>query len=409
MASPATSSQSDEPPLPFPVRVARHRLRGRELRTSESVPRGAVLLRNLPFALVPCDAQLARLCAGCLASEALTACAAGCGMRLCPPCAVEPRWLAAHEGGECFSLKQLWALLACPPGGVGPETAGLRLLLRCVYVQGAPQPHAAAEDAEDAVADGPDSLSELLSHWEALPAASAAAAEALAATARRLLLASSRRSREALSLLAADLACNSFDLVDAESGDSLGEGLFPSLAVCVNHSCRPSADFVLESGPGGGALALRALRPLARNQPVTIGYCNLFTAAEQRRAHLRSTYCFDCDCARCRAGAGAPGVPPLARALRAALPGEEAAAADALAAAVLPLVEAGEDWARLTLARARAAQLRARPEAAAAAELAGELEALLGRAHPFTARVRAVAEAGGGAQGHNVSSRKSCK
>jgi len=387
--------------------VARHRLRGRELRTSESVPRGAVLLRNLPFALVPCDAQLARLCAGCLASEALTPCAAGCGLHICPSCAFEPRWLAAHEAGECFSLKQLWALLACPPGGGEQESAGLRLLLRCVYVQGAPpHPHAAADDA---VADGPDSLSELLSHWEALPAASAAAAEALAATARRLLLASSRRSREALSLLAAALACNSFDLVDAESGDSLGEGLFPSLAVCVNHSCRPSADFVLESGPGGGALALRALRPLARNQPVTIGYCNLFTAAEQRRAHLRSTYCFDCDCARCRAGAGAPGVPPLARTLRAASSGEEAAAADVLVAAVLPLVEAGEDWARLTLARARAAQLRARPEAAAAAELAGELEALLGRAHPFTARVRAVAEAGGRAQGRNDSSRKGCK
>jgi hypothetical protein len=57
----------------------------------------------------------------------------------------------------------------------------------------------------------------------------------MADTARWCLVAGARRGREALAREAAALWCNSFDIVDAESGASLGEGLWPSAALGLNH------------------------------------------------------------------------------------------------------------------------------------------------------------------------------
>ena len=395
----------DAPP-PFPVRVVRHRSRGRELATTAACARGTVLLRNLPFALVPCDAQLSSLCARCLSGDArLTACRSACGLHLCAACAADPSWNAVHLAGECVSLRCLWQLLGTTPGGGVDESAGLRLLLRVTYTLHVAR--AASYGAEgdddidgDAVSDGPDSLDALLTHWDSLSDAAAAAAEGLAATARSLLLSVARESRESLALAAAKLACNSFDLVDAETGTSLAEGLYPSIASCINHSCAPNADFVVEAGKNAGALAIRALRPLEAGERITIAYCNLFTAAKKRRAHLRETYHFTCRCPRCVGGADAPHVQPLAGALRDALPllgsaagkAAVASAAAALAAAVEPLVAAGDDWARLTLARAQHSQLvsSSRSCNVDAAKLAHELSLLLGDTHPFAVRARSL-------------------
>jgi len=390
------ATPQDNPP--FPVRVAQSRICGRQLRTTCACARGDVLLRNLPFALVPCDAQLARLCARCLSAAApVTACERRCGLCLCSACAVDPAWRAVHAAGECVSLQCLWSLLETQPGCGAHESAGIRLLLRVVYAsQLAGKLESTCVDG-DAVADGPESLTQLLSHWETLPDAAVHAAEGLAATARRLLVATARSSRESLALLAARLACNAFDLVDAETGDSVGEGLYPSIAVSVNHSCAPTADFVVEVGANSGALALRALRPLAAGEAVTVSYCNAFSTASSRRQHLKEAYLFMCRCQRCVTGAGAAHVLPLAAALRTAVQcggrTEMAAAAAALAAAVQPLVDGGDDWARLTLARARWAALRAGMPGEVRKDvgvLASELALLLGASHPFVARVAAL-------------------
>ncbi len=143
---------------------------------------------------------------------------------------------------------------------------------------------------------------------------------------------------------------------------------------------------------------------------LTIAYCSLFASADSRRKHLRETYHFVCTCHRCTRQDGAPHVLPLAKHACATAAAarvdarcwpEAAAAARALEEAVAPLlVHAGADWARLTLCRARWTQLQTRAlqsgvgatERTQAADLAADLAALLGSAHPFAQRVRAFAD-----------------
>ena len=375
---------------PFAVRVRSHAERGRELYTSAAAPAGACLLRCLPFALVPADACLATHCARCLASTALLhRCADACGLALCVACSLDASWRTVHRSGECVSLRALWQLLDCAPGGGEKETAGLRLLLRTRYAALCDDLPPPSCEEGDALSDGPDSLPSLVSHWEDVSDAQRESAFALAETARFVLVASARASREVLAELACTLAANAFDLVDAESGLSLGEGLYPSIAVCVQHSCEPSADFVVETGANNGALALRSLRALRSAEMVSISYASNFPSTADRRRHLSDAYCFECLCPRCKAGDGAPHILPLARALReAATPAAVRAAAQALVAAVQPLVDGGADWARLTLARGKWALLRETGRVPERRALAEELERLLGEAHPWPRSVR---------------------
>lgn len=44
-----------------------------------------------------------------------------------------------------------------------------------------------------------------------------------------------RSSTESLAEQAAMLSCNAFELTDRRTGEAIGEGLFPSLALCLNH------------------------------------------------------------------------------------------------------------------------------------------------------------------------------
>ena len=166
-------------------------------------------------------------------------------------------------------------------------------------------------------------------------------------------------------------------------------------------SCEPNCDFHWEPA-NAGAMCVRALRDICQGDVLCIAYCNLFTA--NRRKHLRETYHFTCRCGRCVSRDAALHVPPLAKAAAEAVAaaGDKAgwARADevaaALEAAVAPIVAAGADWARLTLARARWVRLRAREHgvragapAPDAAALHAELTRLLGDRHPWTQRVQA--------------------
>jgi hypothetical protein len=166
---------------------------------------------------------------------------------------------------------------ATPPPAAAPqaESAALCVLLRLAYVralEAAPEADALPPLTEcphgDALADAADAADELVSHFEALSDAQArrptrvqgadtrpplrraksftcvscsllgaqrAHAFGMADTARWCLVAGARRGREALARDAVTLWCNSFDVVDAESGASLGEGLWPSAALGLNH------------------------------------------------------------------------------------------------------------------------------------------------------------------------------
>ena len=390
---------------PFPVSVVTHRTRGRELKAVLPISRGSVALRCLPLALVPSDTQILLRCAACLsARERCEPCS--CGYALCGACREDPRWLAVHSAGECVSLRHLWALLKRTPSDAGnADSSAARLLIRLAYLQvTAGVPAASDCPGGDALSDEAESLEELLSHWGELAAVQIQHAYDLSDTVRWCLVARARSSRERLAQLAAKVWCNCFDVVDAESGASIGEGLYPSIAICVNHSCAPNADFHWEEG-NRGAMSIRLLRDVAAGEKLSIAYCSLFASTTSRRRHLRSTYFFDCRCRRCARRDGAPHVLPLAKrasetaasALQDARAWPQAAlAACELEAAVAPLVAAGADWARLTLCRARWTLLQGRgflgsvgSGSAALGALGDELDWLLGTEHTFTRKVRA--------------------
>jgi hypothetical protein len=245
---------------PFPVRLKRHRSRGRELLASADLAAGIVVLRCLPLALAPADSELSRCCAACLSSAAGAAahvCAGGCGYVLCASCAADGRWAATHALGECVATRHLWTLLGrhgpsplvgdkrpeSAPEAPAGDSAALRVLLRLAYVRvaearaartGLP-PHAAECPHGDALSDDCDAADDLVSHFDALSEEQQAHAFSLADTARWCLTGDARQSREALARQAATMWCNSFDVVDAETGASLGEGVWPSLALGLNH------------------------------------------------------------------------------------------------------------------------------------------------------------------------------
>ena len=404
---------ADDHAPPFPVRLQRHRTRGRELLASEDILAGAVVVRNLPLALAPADSQLSSSCAACLSSvgsATAVPCSGRCGYVLCASCAADGCWMATHKLGECLSLRQLWTMLGRDgpsPQTVDGDSAALRVLLRLAYTRVAERRLSSDQTATEcphgeALGDDSGAADELVSHFDELSEAQQGHAYNMAETARWCLTGDARQSRETLAHQAAMLWCNSFDVVDAETGVSLGEGVWPSLALGLNHSCEPNCDFLWEP-ENAGARCVRALRDIAAGEVLSIAYLNLFSA--KRREHLRCTYFFTCRCRRCAARDAAPHVPPLAKAAAEAIAQADgpaswvrvAEAAVALEAAVAPLVAAGAHWARLTLARARWLRLRAAENGAAGPgplpngdALHAELTALIGERHPWTRRVKAL-------------------
>ena len=394
---------------PFPISVTSDAMRGRDLRVSEYLPRGSVVLRCLPLVMVPADTQLGLRCASCLTKAPLTPCRHACDYSICEYCKAQGRWDSVHMAGECVSLRHLWTLIGRRATGsesgaadaTNSDSGGVRMLIRLAYVRCTPLEAPATCLEGDALCDQPDSVTELLSHFEDLSEEQAEQAISMADMAKWCLLPCARMGRAALAEEAARLWCNSFDIVEAESGKSIGEALYPSIALAVNHSCTPNADFHWEEG-NAGAMALRTLSPIDKGEIVSIPYCCLFTPAAARRKHLKETYFFTCCCARCERGEGAPDVPGLARQAsllaealvagadseaRAAAALASVASAAALENAVAPLVAAGADWARMVLARAQWWRLQASWSAVDAEALVAELSWLLGNRHRFTQRV----------------------
>lgn len=389
---------------PFPVRVVRHASRGRELVSNAAAPAGSVLLRALPLAAVPADTELELRCSACL-TQLTPGCSrdvrCACHSVVCPSCSGQ--WSRVHTRGECVSLQHLWRLLEQAAGGGQQDSGAARLLIRLAYLD-------SADGAEgscplgDAYSDTIDDLGELVSHFESLGDVEATHAYALADTVRRCLLGCARQGRERLARLAATMWCNSFDVVDPMTGSSIGEGVWPSLAMALNHSCAPNCDFHHEPG-NAGAMVVRALQPIAPGERLTIAYCGLFPSTQQRRAHLEKTYHFSCQCPRCKANDGAPHVLPLLAAFQAAtaalrnsnggsgpqpasLQRSAVAAAVALEAAVAPLAAAGATWCHLTLCRAHYVRLAGDSRGESAAALHRMLALLLGESHPWTQDVR---------------------
>ncbi|ETI28599.1 hypothetical protein G647_01050 [Cladophialophora carrionii CBS 160.54] len=68
----------------------------------------------------------------------------------------------------------------------------------------------------------------------------------------------------------------------------------------INHDCAPNAIFVINST----ALAhtVRATRPIAKDDEITIAYTNPLDGFVKRRKYLLDSFGFECTCSRCRRG-----------------------------------------------------------------------------------------------------------
>ncbi|TRM70310.1 hypothetical protein BD626DRAFT_390788 [Schizophyllum amplum] len=68
----------------------------------------------------------------------------------------------------------------------------------------------------------------------------------------------------------------------------------------INHSCSPNAKW--EWDRKTLSLTLRAVRPIRAGEEITINYVDPAVPRAERRASLRTTYHFDCNCAACARG-----------------------------------------------------------------------------------------------------------
>ena len=77
-----------------------------------------------------------------------------------------------------------------------------------------------------------------------------------------------------------------------------GLGIF-DIACSFNHSCEPNAAIVA-GGESFASATIRASRPIATGEEVTIDYLACFDgSATAKRTELREKYLFDCRCAAC--------------------------------------------------------------------------------------------------------------
>jgi hypothetical protein len=92
---------------------------------------------------------------------------------------------------------------------------------------------------------------------------------------------------------------NGFGVRDS-AGVEVGCALLPTASM-FNHDCEPSCKV---AAPLGGARASRCLefvstRAVSRGEQLTISYVDVALPREARRAKLKESYYFDCQCARC--------------------------------------------------------------------------------------------------------------
>lgn len=80
-----------------------------------------------------------------------------------------------------------------------------------------------------------------------------------------------------------------------EAVDPAGGVCLFSLGALLNHSCAPTASRL----PLPGCLVVRASRPLAPGEEVTVSYIDVRKPLQSRHRELRSKWGFDCGCERC--------------------------------------------------------------------------------------------------------------
>ncbi|KAL4965633.1 S-adenosylmethionine-dependent methyltransferase [Aspergillus stella-maris] len=98
---------------------------------------------------------------------------------------------------------------------------------------------------------------------------------------------------EVLSAFGAKLDVNSFNLTNALY-DRIGLYLHPYAAL-LNHSC----DYNAVPGFDGDELHIKAIRPIAKDEQITISYIDTTYPTRTRQKELKERYFFTCQCSKC--------------------------------------------------------------------------------------------------------------
>ncbi|KAI9257238.1 hypothetical protein BDA99DRAFT_584955 [Phascolomyces articulosus] len=97
--------------------------------------------------------------------------------------------------------------------------------------------------------------------------------------------------------LACRINSNAHGLGDNEARNTdVALGLFPVSALFFNHACNPNCAFV---GLQNGRLTHRTIRPVQRDEELTVSYIDLYASRDERRQDLLGSKHFWCKCKRC--------------------------------------------------------------------------------------------------------------
>ncbi|KIW90463.1 uncharacterized protein Z519_09109 [Cladophialophora bantiana CBS 173.52] len=115
-------------------------------------------------------------------------------------------------------------------------------------------------------------------------------------------------SEETILRLACVLLINSFTLTNP-TFDSLGLILHPTPAL-LNHSCDPNVFVRFDIPPVGaqedfppyGNISFNALRPIAKDEELTLSYIDTTFPFDKRQEELKDRYFFTCNCSLCSRG-----------------------------------------------------------------------------------------------------------
>lgn len=318
------------------ITVQHSATRGRGVFAARPIPAGTVVVRALPFAVVPSDDCTLTHCCVCLQRVGALAPCEGCGsVVMCERCSSSPGSRLIHND-ECAALSRL----AATPAAEQPRsTRSLRLLLRCLCarwraVHEPPERQYVGVDGEwwgegDVAADDADDIDDLVAppddehrclDCDGNGASSGAdggggddddggdelhgarLSEALfdmAKQARFLLDAQMRVSHEAAASLMGQLCCNSLTVYGHGADGAREVGVAASASVAMfNHDCEPSADWLLDES---GCLVVRTLRDHRPGDELCLSYVDVHLPAQLRRQRLLRHFFFECSCAACAA------------------------------------------------------------------------------------------------------------
>ena len=288
MATTTLASHAFEPALSIAgLQVTVSDVHGHGLAAARSFRQGEVLLEASPAAVV-LGAGTPR-CHHCLCDATrrkLKRCTS-CGHAMyCSAECQKAAW-KAHHRHECKLLQH-----------TKPHMPGVSMLLLARLLELAREDDEASEPP--AAAAWASSIRAVRCLASNLDRVSPTRAQEFAAQAAMLggLLSEAQPKRvappiELVTTLLATIACNGHTLSDDEL-QPLGLGLYP-LGALANHDCNPSAAQSFR----GPTLVMRALRPLAPGEAVTIGYVDLAMPGAARRRELLGGYAFNCACVRC--------------------------------------------------------------------------------------------------------------